>query len=243
MNVDQNILERFDELIREGGRVLQTRTPVTGGLPVAYRRGMVRNPPDEKVSPDVAMEWGLRALNLLKRVTSMESDYYQRFKEQSEGFESISSVSCVSLALGVLKAAKLDYQNGELSDIRLLIEAEVFEDFIEQASHLLSTGYYGPAAVIAGIVLEEGLRRHCHQNDVATRPKAMIGEMNDSLAKSGLYNNVMKQKIATVATIRNHAAHGQWNEFDSKDVEQMIDWVRLFMENSFGTTRIPIKRN
>lgn len=67
--------------------------------------------------------------------------------------------------------------------------------------------------------------------------------MNESLAKSGLYNNVMKQKIATVTAIRNHAAHGQWNEFDSKDVEQMISWVRLFLENSFGTTRLPIKRD
>ncbi|MDX6406752.1 MAG: hypothetical protein QOH70_4207 [Blastocatellia bacterium] len=51
----------------------------------------------------------------------------------------------------------------------------------------------------------------------------------------------MKQKIATVATIRNHAAHGQWNEFDAKDVKQMMEWVRLFMENSFGSQRMPIK--
>ena len=184
----------------------------------------------------------MRCLNFLRRVTTPESDYYQRFKEQSEGFESIASCDYVLSGLAVLKAARVDYENGELTEIRLLIEAEVFDDFLEQASHLVNTGYFGPAAVIAGIVLEEALRRHCHQNDVAIRSKAMIGEMNDLLAKSGLYNNVMKQKIATVATIRNHAAHGQWDEFGSKDVEQMIDWVRLFMENSFGTTRMPIKR-
>jgi|ERR1051325_1044709 hypothetical protein len=241
MGVDQKILERFDELLREGKRVSQTRTPVTGGFPVPYRRGMVRNPPDEKVDSESAIEWGLRCLNLLKRATSVESDYYKRFQEESVGFDSISSVTCISAALAVLRAAKSDYENGELSEVRLLIEAEVFDDFLEQASNLLSTGYYGPAAVIAGIVLEEGLRRHCNQNGVAIRPKAMIGEMNDSLAKSGLYNNVMKQKIATVATIRNHAAHGQWSEFDSKDVEQMIDWVQLFMENSFGSKRMPIR--
>jgi len=56
MKVDQKILERFQDLLDEGGRVLQSRTPVTGGFPVAYRRGMVRNPPDEKVSAELAIE-------------------------------------------------------------------------------------------------------------------------------------------------------------------------------------------
>jgi hypothetical protein len=241
MRIDQKILERFQELVDEGGRMMQTRTSVTGSFPVPYRRGMTRNPPDEKVSPELALEWGLRCLNLLKRVTSIDSDYYLRFKEQSDGFEGFSNCSCVSFAISVLKAAKTDYENGDLSNTRLLIEAEVFDDFLEQASHLLDTGYYGPAAVIAGIVLEEGLRRHCYQNDVPIRPKAMVAEMNDLLAKKGIYNNVMKQKIATVATIRNHAAHGQWSEFDIKDVQQMMEWVRLFMENSFGSERMPIK--
>lgn len=241
MSVDQKILERFDELLREGARVLQTRTPVTGGFPVAYRRGMVRSPPDEKVSPDLAIEWGLRCLNLLKRVTSVESDYYGRFKDQSDGFEGISNHSCVSSALAVLKAARIDYENGDLSDSRALIEAEVFDDFLEQASHLLGTGYYGPAALIGGIVLEEGLRRHCRQNNVTLRPRAMIGEMNDALAKTGLYNNVVKTRISAFAAIRNQAAHGQWKEFSAKDVEDMINWVRVFMENSFGNAGLSIK--
>jgi hypothetical protein len=94
MSVDQEIIERFDELLQEGARVLETRTLVTGGFPVAYRRGMVRTPPDEKVNSELAIEWGLRGLNLLKRVTNPESDYYQRFKEQSDGFEGISNYSC-----------------------------------------------------------------------------------------------------------------------------------------------------
>src|SRR6185295_3478893 len=113
-------------------------------------------------------------LNFLRRITNPESDYYQRFKEQFEGFESIASCECVSSGLAVLKAAKVDYEHGELTEIRLLSEAEVFDDFLEQASYLLDTGYYGPAAVIAGIVLEEGLRRHCQQSDVAIRSKATI---------------------------------------------------------------------
>jgi hypothetical protein len=219
---------------------MQTRTPVTGGFPFAYRRGVVRNPPDERVSPELRLNGGALP-KLSKRLTSNESDHYQPFKEQSEGFEGISNPSCVSLALGILKAAKADYENGELSDARFLIEAGVFDDFLEQASHLLDTGYYGAAALIAGIVLEEGLRRHCLQNNIDLRPRAMIGEMNDALAKSGLYNNVLKTRITALAAIRNQTDHGQWKEFTVKDVDEMISWMRIFMENSFGEARLSIQ--
>ena len=65
--------------------------------------------------------------------------------------------------------------------------------------------------------------------------------MNDALAKTGLYGVVVKQRILALAAIRNQAAHGQWNEFEVKDVEQMIDWVRTFMENSFGNAGLAIK--
>lgn len=136
MRIDQKIQGRFQELLEQGVRVMETRTRITGGFPVAYLRGMVRNQPDEKVSPELATEWGVRCLNFLRRLTSVENVHYQRFKEQSDGFEGISNHRCVSLALGVLKAAKIDYENGDLSDTRLLIEAEVFDDFLEQASHL-----------------------------------------------------------------------------------------------------------
>jgi hypothetical protein len=69
----------------------------------------------------------------------------------------------------------------------------------------------------------------------------MIGEMNDALAKSGLYSNVIRTRISAIAAIRNQAAHGQWKGFTVKDVEQMIDWVRIFLENSFGDSRLTIQ--
>lgn len=55
----------------------------------------------------------------------------------------------------MLRAAKDDYENGYLFDTRTLIEADVFDEFIEQAEELFKKGYYQPAAVIAGCVLKK----------------------------------------------------------------------------------------
>jgi hypothetical protein len=118
------------------------------------------------------------------------------------------------------------------------MQAEVLDDLIEQAWQFLDEGYYQTAALVAGIALEETLRRHCLQNNVVLRPKAMMGEMNNALTKAKLYGSVMKARITALAEIRNQAAHGQWKEFTAKDVEDMIEWLRIFMENSFGNARL-----
>ena len=136
--------------------------------------------------------------------------------------------------LGVLKATKDDYEHGYLFETRVLIEAEVFDDLLQQAEHLLTNGYYGPAAVLAGSVLEDGLRKLCQRKNVSLPTKLTIEPMNVQLAKAGVYNSLIQKKITTIADIRNKSAHGKWNEFNVKDVEQMITQVRSFMEEFFS---------
>ena len=61
----------------------------------------------------------------------------------------------MTTAAGILRAAREDYANGYLFDIKQLIAAEVFDDLLEQAEHLLDAGYQEAAAVLAGAVLED----------------------------------------------------------------------------------------
>ena len=58
--------------------------------------------------------------------------------------------------------------------------------------------------------------------------------MNVELAKAGIYNALWQKKITALADLRNKAAHGKWNDFSKKDVEDMIRDVRGFMENYFS---------
>lgn len=227
MHVDQRISGIFHELLGMASNVMQTRTCRDGYI------GHARTT-YEKVSPELATEWGLRCLNVIRRVFGADSDYYEAFKEQSSGFGCFDNYGYVAQGLSILKAAKDDYEKGYLFDTRILIQAELFDDFLQQASHLLENAYYGPAAVIAGCVLEDGLRKLCQQNNVVLQPKTAIDRMNVELAKAGVYDTLLQKRLTALADIRNKAAHGKWNEFDAKDVEQMIQQVRLFMENCFG---------
>lgn len=160
----------------------------------------------------------MRCLNLLKRVFSSESDYYDGFKKQSTAFDSSSNYRCVAQALSILKAAKSDYENGYLFETRILIQADVFDSFLEQAEHLLEKGYNAPAAVIAGSVLENGMRKLCQRKSISLQAKATMEPMNVELTRAGVYNTLVQKRITALADVRNKAAHGKWNEFDGTDV-------------------------
>ncbi|MFL6210127.1 MAG: hypothetical protein ACJ74W_14830 [Pyrinomonadaceae bacterium] len=147
MKADQKIIGMFQEVMELASRLMQTKT-LGGGEAGYIGHARVTNPTYEKVSPELAIEWGLRCLNLLKRVFSAESDYYQAFKERSSNFGRSANYDHVMQALSILKAAKADYESGHLFDTRILLQAEVFDDFLEQAEHLLRNGYYGPAAIV-----------------------------------------------------------------------------------------------
>jgi len=134
-------------------------------------------------------------------------------------------------AQGVMRAAEDDLSAGALFQVRALIEAEVFDDFLEQAEALHKAGYYQPAAVVAGAVLEDGLRSLCTTNSITIPSRPKLDTMNSDLAKAGVYSKLVQKKITTLADLRNKAAHGQWDEFDAEDVKEMLAQVRRFMSD------------
>lgn len=112
-----------------------------------------------------------------------------------------------------------------MESARSLIQAEVFEDELAQAQELLGKGYYA-AAVIAGVVLETGIRELCDRHSI---PHGKLDKMNADLAKAGVYNALQQKQITAMAAIRNSAAHGKPEEFKQQDVEDMIRDVGQFL--------------
>lgn len=106
--------------------------------------------------------------------------------------------------------------------------AEVSDGFLEQAERLLMEGHHAPAAVIAGSVLEDVLRRLCHRENIPATDKEEMPLINSKLAEADVYNAVIQKRIAALLEVRNKAAHGNWNELNPKDVELMIAQVRTY---------------
>lgn len=144
------------------------------------------------------------------------------------------SLSYVERGIGILAAAKEDIEKGYIQNIRNLVMAEVFSDLLDQAQELLDAGYHGPAAVLAGAVLEDNLRKLCVENGIELPEKPKMDKMNADLAKAEVYNKIKQKQVTTYAGIRNSAAHGKWNEFNAEEVKQMIEWVTRFSEEHLG---------
>lgn len=221
--LDRRILGKLQQLVDFGEEVKQSRYDRSSS-------GMVYLG-DDGVDYELAQQWGTSCLNLLSRVFGENSVHYKNYETLFPRFHDYSPIT---QALGVLQAAKEDYEQEFLFDTRSLIEAEVFDDFLEQAEHLASSGYHQLAAVIAGSVLEDGLRKLCEKQGIPLPHKPKMDAMNANLAKQGTYNKLMQKRITTLADIRNKAAHGEWDEFSKGDVQDMINHVRQFMETHYS---------
>lgn len=221
--LDQRILDRLEELIQFGERVMHTKYSKSVGNMVVIG--------DAGVDSGLANQWGTSCLNILVITFGSDSVHYKNFQAK---FPKLHNYSPVKQSLGILKAAKEDYERGFMQDARTLIEAEVFDDFLDQGAHLLDSGYYQPAAVVVGSILEDGLRKLCTKHEILLPGKPKLDTMNANLAKQGVYNKLTQKRITALADLRNKAAHGEWDEFTKDDVEDMLHSVRQFMEKYFA---------
>ena len=132
----------------------------------------------------------------------------------------------------IFKAAKDDLENGFLISMKQLIQSEVFDNELEQAQHLLTTGYKAPAAVIGGVVLETALKQLAINNEINIENKR-LSRINDDLAKAQIYSSLQQKQIVVLADIRNSAAHGKIDDFTKEDVERMLSDIKNFLLNHF----------
>ncbi len=174
-------------------------------------------------------------LNLLQFLSVKPNSYTVQIKE----VQSLSGNSLNKLH-GIISGFQNDYNQGLLRSITETIETNVVADFLTQAERLLKNDKrgihtYGPAAVLAGAVLEDGLRRICDRqsppistNKRGGHPKAM-SILIDDLKKSNVFNELKAKQLRAWADIRNAAAHGRFNEFERTDVAHLIPGVESFL--------------
>ncbi|SEH40074.1 hypothetical protein [Tardiphaga sp. OK245] len=218
--VEERILKRFEEMLKLGDQVLATRrSPSPGHITSDF------------VDVQLANQWFASSLNLLVRVLSESSEHYKAMQRQYADYPKWPNAQ---QAYGILKAAHEDVQAGALFEIRSIVAAELFDDFLEQGKALLAAGYFAPAAVVVGSVLEDGLRKLCAKHSIALSDKPKLDGMNSALAKASIYNVLTQKKITALAGIRNDAAHGKWDTFSSADVESMMQWTADFMQKHFS---------
>ena len=136
---------------------------------------------------------------------------------------------------GILKALRSDYEAGYLRSIFEIIHGDIFSDFLEMAVYLLSEGYKDPAAVLAGGVLEEQLRKLCQANGISVTKGAAYKKangLNTDLAGANIYSKLDQKNVTAWLGLRNNAAHGKYNEYSKEQVALMVQGVRDFISRN-----------
>jgi hypothetical protein len=134
---------------------------------------------------------------------------------------------------GVLSSLQADLQAGFLKSASQLVRGELFGDFLEMAEHLVEEGYKDAAAVIAGSTLEAHLRQLCqsHGIDLAVdEGRARKAEsLNVDLAKVEVYSKLDQKSVTAWLGLRNNAAHGHYDQYETGQVSLLISGIRDFI--------------
>ncbi|GAI03064.1 unnamed protein product, partial [marine sediment metagenome] len=124
--------------------------------------------------------------------------------------------------LGLLISAQEEWSKGMLREIEYVIAAETFDDFLDHAASYHKAGKKIEASVLASAVLEDTIKKIAVKNSMETRERS-LDPLIDDLKAAGVFTPVKAKRVKAYAGIRNKADHAEWDEFDIKDVGQMIE--------------------
>jgi hypothetical protein len=112
-------------------------------------------------------------------------------------------------------------------------QIDVVSDFLGQAQALLDNNNVHPAAptVLIGASLEEFLRNWLEERGTSLGgKKPSLDAYAKTLREADLITKQDLKDITSWAGLRNHAAHGEWDEVnDKRRVSLMLEGVNLFM--------------
>ncbi|MEA2066232.1 MAG: hypothetical protein U9Q18_06845 [Caldisericota bacterium] len=182
--------------------------------------------------------WVTRLGQLIRKLYGTDSQQFSNYTQalNTKNFYFIHSnwSAQISQMLGIAISVKHDYEKGLLVNIRALVQADIFADFLEMGEYLLKKGYKDAATVIIGTVLEDSLRKLCDKNGISTNGgngiPLTIDPLNAALAKADVYSKLVQKQITTWAHVRNKAAHGEYQEYDKNQTEMMLLFVQNFAE-------------
>lgn len=182
----------------------------------------------ERVDEIGMKNFRLLSLSYIEKLYTKENLYYQTFFEASKNSYKFNLEQCI----GVLESIKNEIESGWLNELKDLVSVDIFSDFLEMGKYFLDEKYKDAAAVIIGSVLEKHLKNVAERNEIECYKEKdgkliplKISVINDELYKKNIYNKIVHMSIIHIFSIRNEAAHGNYDEYELKEVENMYATV------------------
>lgn len=171
----------------------------------------------------------------LRQFAGSKSSFLQLAQNISGSYETIGTTLCS--ALENYKAYVAAGLSGAITPERKA-QLDVVSDFLEQADMLLSAKGVHPAApiVLIGATLEEFLRTWVETAGLSLgQRKPSLDSYSQVLFAEDLITKQDVKDITAWGGLRNHAAHGEWEEVSEKGrASLMLEGVNLFLRK-YGT--------
>jgi hypothetical protein len=172
------------------------------------------------------------ALEFLRVYAGGKSAFYKQLSKVDQGW---SDEYVKEYVYNSLEAFIRYVESGLIEGISIERKAQidVVSDFLDQANALLSSKDVHPAAptVIIGAALEEFLRNWVEEAGLKLEgKKPSLDSYSKILKEAELVTKQDSKDITSWGGLRNHAAHGEWDEVSDRNrISIMLEGVNLFM--------------
>ncbi len=172
--------------------------------------------------------WFAAAQHVVELVCPSANNAYRVTSRQIAAEADLMPDPCVDEMISLMKRLLEEIDGGLLTTIENHTIAVTFDDFLDHGAEYLKRGQKDEAAVIAGIVFEDTVRRICR----------VLGVSEDGVALDALISELTKQNVLTAlkakraraaAGLRTSAAHARWGEIQLSDVKPVIEFTRELM--------------
>ena len=174
------------------------------------------------------------ATEFLRVYAGQNTVFYESIKDydpRATGDDKYSDRGMIEVLNGFLSYVKSGLHD-EISSERKA-QLDVVSDLLEMAQALLESKdvHAAAPAVLVGATLEEFLRTWMEAENLSLgNRKPGLESYSQVLREANLLTKQDGKDITAWSGIRNHAAHGEWNEVSDKNrVSLMLEGVNLFM--------------
>ena len=211
LKLDSMIIRKFDEVAEKGKKVNSSQQVTDVAAFVDSRK---------------FQEWATSALNLLQKVFGENSIYYRNFQAIYSKIINIVYKESFDNCRAILLAAREEYEQGGLSEIKLFLDHAVLEHLAASAGEYLRRGEKETACILASVLLEQALQHLCRRKGIAEGPLKL---MNDELHKAKAYQVGTSQRIKDWCYMKEDFIQCRGDRYGTADVDEMLRGVQRFI--------------
>lgn len=184
------------------------------------------------------VRWKQACLRLLLESFGADSPHYAELLSAEEDLAGRAPGSVFSFFLETMRRAAAEFRSPPPPP-RTAFASDIVEDRLARAEALAARGHYLSAAVMAGEVLEDLLRRLCRARGVFCPDGASLDSVNDRLLEARVYGRPVHKEAALRIALRRSAELCYADKLNRANVGEMISWLRAFAGERFPSSPPP----